>query len=65
MAAIRKRSGKYQVQVLKDGKTLSRTFTTKQAAVKWGKEVEVQIEQGLLATKKERLKFSTVVKRVF
>jgi len=37
MATIRKRSGKYQVQVRKDGKNLSRTFIKQSDAIKWSK----------------------------
>jgi integrase len=53
MATIRKRLGKYQVQVRKDGKNISKTFTSKSDALKWSKEQEVQIEQGSYTSKKK------------
>ena len=34
MASIRKRDGKYQVQVRKDGKSVSKTFTNKADEIK-------------------------------
>lgn len=51
MASIRKRDGKYQAQVRKDGKSVSKTFTNKADAMKWSKEQEVCIEQGSFSSK--------------
>ena len=47
MASIRKRDGKYQVQVRKDGKSISKTFTNKSDAVKWSKEQECSVARYL------------------
>ncbi|MGZ8144641.1 MAG: hypothetical protein ACXWTG_10810, partial [Methylosarcina sp.] len=58
MATIRKRAGKYQVQVRKDGKNISRTFINKSDAIKWSKEQEVLIEQGSYLSKKKSVSLS-------
>jgi integrase len=58
MATIRKRLGKYQVQVRKDGKNISKTFSSKSDALKWSKEQEVQIEQGSYTSKKKSVLLS-------
>ena len=63
MATIRKRSGKYQVQVRKDGKNLSQTFINKSDAIKWSKEQEVKIEQGSYISKKETVTLSFLLSR--
>ena len=57
MSSIRKRNGKYQVQVRKDGKQVSKTFTNKSDAIKWSKEQEVSIEQGSYTSKKNQSHF--------
>lgn len=63
MATIRKRLGKYQVQVRKDGKSVSKTFTNKLDALKWSKEQEVKIEQGSYASKKELVTLSFLLSK--
>ena len=45
MATIRCRNNKWNVQVRKDGKALSKTFSLKSDAIKWGKEIELSIEK--------------------
>ena len=63
MATIRKRLGKYQVQIRKEGKNLSKTFTNKADALKWAKEQEVKIEQGTFTNKKEVVYLSFLLER--
>ena len=63
MATIRKRSGKYQVQVRKDGKNISRTFIKQSDAINWSKEQEVKIEQGSYISKKETVTLSFLLSR--
>ena len=63
MATIRKRCGKYQVQVRKDGKNISKTFISKADAIKWGKEQEVSIEQGNYTSKKELVTLTFLLSR--
>ena len=46
MACIRKRNGRYQAQVRRRGyPATSQTFTSKEAAKKWVKAVEVDMER--------------------
>jgi len=48
MATIRKRSGKYQVQIRALGSTpISKTFSNKSLAEKWARKVQLEIEQGI------------------
>jgi integrase len=63
MASLRKRNGKYQVQVRKDGKNVSRTFINKADAIKWSKEQEVTIEQGSYISKKQSVTLSFLLSR--
>jgi len=63
MATIRKRLGKYQAQIRKDGKFISQTFINKSDAVKWTKEQEVLIEQGCYISKKEFVTLSFLLNR--
>ncbi|MBF6651209.1 site-specific integrase [Methylobacter sp. BlB1] len=63
MATIRKRLNKYQVQVRKEGKSISKTFTNKSDALKWAKEQEVKIEQGSFTVKKESVPLSFLLNR--
>lgn len=63
MATIRKRLGKYEAQVRKDGKSMSRTFINKSDALKWSKEQEVKIEQGSYISKKETVTLSFLLSR--
>ena len=52
MATIRKRQGKWQVQVRHIGhKQISKTFNRKQEAEQWARELEVSFDQNNLATK--------------
>ena len=47
MGAIRKRNGKYQVQIRRDGvPPLSKTFTMKKDAVVWVRGIEARIDAG-------------------
>lgn len=47
MATFRKRSGKWQVQVRRDGAPpLSKTFLAKRDAEAWAREIEARIERG-------------------
>ena len=63
MNSIRKRDGKYQVQVRKDGKSISKTFTNKSDAVKWSKEQKVSIEQGSYISKTKSVSLSFLLSR--
>jgi|GEM_PF-1765640 len=63
MATIRKRLNKYQVQVHKEGKSISKTFTNKSDVLKWAKEQEVKIEQGSFTVKKESIPLSFLLNR--
>lgn len=63
MATIRKRLGKYQVQIRKEAKSTSKTFTNKSDALKWAKEQEVKIEQGQFTTKKESVSLAFLLER--
>ncbi|MBK8814056.1 MAG: hypothetical protein IPN42_00350 [Methylococcaceae bacterium] len=63
MATIRKRCGKYQVQVRKDATNISRTFINKVDAIKWGKEQEVKIEQGSYVSRKESVTLGFLLNR--
>ena len=43
---IRKRNGRYQVQIRRRGhKNISKTFTQKSDAMKWGRSVEIQLDR--------------------
>jgi len=43
---IRKRNGRYQVQIRRRGhKNISKTFMQKSDAMKWGRAVEIQLDQ--------------------
>lgn len=46
MATLRKRSGKWQVQVRKDGHNLSKTFHLREDAQRWAREQERLIDLG-------------------
>jgi hypothetical protein len=48
MATIRRRNNKWQVIIRKDNfKITYKTFSLKEDAVRWARETEVKIEQGL------------------
>ena len=47
MAALRKRNGRWQVQIRKSGKSpLTKTFNLKSDALLWARETESQLERG-------------------
>ena len=47
MASIRKRSGKWQARVIRQGHApIAKTFINKTDAEKWARSIEVQIERG-------------------
>ncbi len=46
MPTITKRGNRYRAQVRVDGKSLSKTFTTRAEAAKWARASEVEIERG-------------------
>ena len=48
MATIIKRNGKWQVKIRRTNfKQLSKTFITKDNAIKWARETESKVEKGL------------------
>jgi len=63
MATIRKRLGKYQVQVRREDKFISKTFINKSDALKWSREQEVKIEQGTFTAKKETVTLAFLLER--
>lgn len=48
MATLRKRGTKWQVQVRREGHSLSRTFHLKEDALRWAREQELSIDRGAL-----------------
>jgi integrase len=49
VAAIQKRGKKYRVRVIRRGfATESKTFNTHAEAIRWGRDIETQIDQGLI-----------------
>lgn len=61
MATIRKRNGKYQVQVRRNNQLIaSKTFHTQLDARNWARQTEVQIDQGELEPRKSDLKKFTL-----
>lgn len=61
MATIRKRNGKYQVQVRRNGLLVaSKTFHTRLDAREWARQTEVRIDKGELEPKKSELKKFTL-----
>ena len=65
MATIRKRKGKWQVQVRHLGHNqISKTFLRKQEAEQWARELEVSFDQGSLASRSvEYPMFSEIIER--
>ena len=65
MATIRKRKGKWQVQVRHLGHNqISKTFLRKQEAEQWARELEVSFDQGSLASRSiEYPVFSEIIDR--
>jgi integrase len=47
MASIRKRGGKWQARVKRNGQTLERSFLTKADAQRWARTTEADIERGV------------------
>ncbi|MBT5240066.1 MAG: site-specific integrase, partial [Rhodospirillaceae bacterium] len=61
MASIRKRHGKWQVQVrLHAEKPISRTFNTKRDAQAWGHKTESEIQLGTFNSKAKELSRTTL-----
>jgi integrase len=61
MATFRKRLGKWQVQVRRQGHApLSRSFTYKSDAEAWARAQEVDIERGALTVDKHKLRSTTL-----
>ncbi|MEM9635695.1 MAG: hypothetical protein AAGA50_30505 [Pseudomonadota bacterium] len=57
MASIRKRNGKYQVQVRRNGLLVaSKTFHTRLDAREWARQTEVRVDRDELEPKKSDLK---------
>lgn len=46
MATFRRRSGRWQAQIRRDGQCISSTFDTKAAASKWARRIEADLDQG-------------------
>ncbi len=65
MATIRKRKGKWQVQVRHLGHNqISKTFLRKQEAEQWARELEVSFDQGSLASRSiDYPMFSEIIER--
>ncbi len=65
MATIRKRKGKWQVQIRHHGHNqISKTFLRKQEAEQWARELEVSFDQGNLASRSiEYPVFSDIIDR--
>ncbi len=64
MASIRKRDGKYQVRVIRQGhKALAKTFISRAEAVRWGRQMEVMIEQGVIRPETSRLRLADLIQR--
>tara|TARA_B100001057_G_scaffold156905_1_gene157461 strand:+ start:534 stop:884 length:351 start_codon:yes stop_codon:yes gene_type:complete len=65
MATIRKRQGKWQVQIRHIGhKQISKTFNRKQEAEQWARELEVSFDQNKLEHKVfEYPLFSKIIER--
>lgn len=61
MATYRKRRGKWQVQVRREGQpALSRTFTYRKDAQAWARDIEAKQERGFTAVDTRPLRSSTV-----
>ena len=46
MATFKKRYAKWHVRVRKNNKVITKTFVSKKNAIRWSKEIELQIEKG-------------------
>lgn len=61
MATYRKRRGKWQVQIRREGQpALSRTFTFRKDAQAWARDIEAKQERGFTAVDNRALRSSTV-----
>ncbi len=61
MASIRKRNGKWQVQVRRSGyPALSKSFQRKADAVTWARQMEAEADRSGLPTNRDVLKHTTV-----
>jgi len=58
MATIRKRSGKWHVQVRKLGQSITRSFTSKNDAERWARQTESEIEQDRFVPKRKSVNLS-------
>ena len=64
MASIKKRNGKWNVRIRKAGFAFqSRTFTSRQAALAWSRQVETKIEQGIACLPDKAVKLGDLLKR--
>lgn len=65
MASFRKRGDKWQARVHRQGAaaTVVKTFNTKADAIKWARNVESQLDLGVLAPKQVMPRLKTVVER--
>ena len=64
MASIRKRNGRYQVQIRLPGKpALSKTFSYKQDAQRWARDTERRLEQGEFYVPTEAIRFQELIDR--
>jgi len=55
MAAIQKRGERYRVRIIRKGCiTQSKTFSSRSEAVKWARNIETQIDQGLIKQSKQQ-----------
>ena len=60
MATFRQRKGKWQVQVRRNGETVSRTFFLKSDAQQWGHQTELEADRKGLPTNRASLNGITV-----
>ena len=61
MATIRKRNGKYQVQIRRNGKLLgSKTFHTQKDAREWARKAEIELDKGEFEPNTHDLKHYTL-----
>lgn len=58
MATIRKRSGKWHVQVRKMGKSITKSFTSKSDAERWARDEEIRIENGQFTPRQKSVSLS-------
>ncbi len=64
MAAFRKRNDKWQARVQRSGKSsIAKSFNTKADAIKWARNVESQLDLGVLASKQTMPRLMPMVER--